>query len=78
LGIEIEVGEELIVVDHAYSHFKVSLHVHLCQHVSGEPQAIECDEVRWVTLEAIDQFPFPKANTTIIEALKKRFPPTNP
>lgn len=77
LGIEIAVGEELIVVDHAYSHFKVSLHVHLCQHVSGEPQAIECDEVRWVTLEAIDQFPFPKANTTIIEALKKRFPPTN-
>jgi len=78
LGIEIEVGEELIVVDHAYSHFKVSLHVHLCQHVSGEPQAIECDEVRWVTLEAIDQFPFPKANTTIIEALKKRFLPANP
>ena len=78
LGIEIEVGEELIVVDHAYTHFKVSLHVHLCRHLSGEPQAIECDEVRWVTLEAIDQFPFPKANTTIIEALKKRFPPTNP
>jgi A/G-specific adenine glycosylase len=78
LGIEIEVGEELIVVDHAYTHFKVSLHVHLCRHLSGEPQAIECDEVRWVTLEAIDQFPFPKANTTIIEALKKRFPPKTP
>jgi len=56
----------------------MSLHVHLCQHLSGEPQAIECDEVRWVTLEAIDQFPFPKANTTIIEALKKRFLPANP
>ncbi|TAD73597.1 MAG: A/G-specific adenine glycosylase [Oscillatoriales cyanobacterium] len=78
LGIEIAVGEELIVVDHAYSHFKVSLHVHLCQHVSGEPQAIECDEVRWVTLDEINQFPFPKANTTIIEALKKRSPPTTP
>jgi A/G-specific adenine glycosylase len=30
--------------------------------------------VRWVTLAEIDQFPFPKANTTIIEALKQRFP----
>lgn len=74
LGIEIAVGEELIVVDHAYTHFKVSLHVHLCEHLQGEPQAIECDEVRWVTLAEIDQFPFPKANTTIIEALKQRFP----
>ncbi|MBD2328148.1 A/G-specific adenine glycosylase [Alkalinema sp. FACHB-956] len=71
LGIEIAVGEELITVDHAYTHFKVTLHVHHCRHVSGEPQTIECDEVNWVTLETIDQYPFPKANVQIIEALRQ-------
>lgn len=72
LAIAIEVGEELITVDHAYTHFKVSLHVHLCRHLSGEPQAIGCEEVRWVAIEELDQFPFPKANTRIIAALKAK------
>ncbi|MDX2229392.1 MAG: A/G-specific adenine glycosylase [Leptolyngbyaceae cyanobacterium bins.349] len=70
LGIEIAVGDRLIVVDHTYSHFHVTLNVHHCRHLSGEPQAIECDEVRWVELNEIDQFPFPKANLQIIEALR--------
>jgi len=71
LGIEIEVGDRLIVVDHTYSHFHVTLNVHHCQHLSGEPQAIECDEIRWVELADLDNYPFPKANLQIIEALKR-------
>jgi A/G-specific adenine glycosylase len=70
LGIEITVGDRLVTVDHTYSHFHVTLCVHHCQYVSGEPQPIECDEVRWVTLAEIEQYPFPKANVQIIEALK--------
>jgi A/G-specific adenine glycosylase len=72
LGIEIEVGDHLITVDHAYSHFRVSLHVHHCRHVKGVPQPLECDRVRWVTLDELDQFPFPKANVKIIEALRNQ------
>jgi A/G-specific adenine glycosylase len=71
LGIEIEVGDRLIVVDHTYSHFNVTLNVHHCKHLSGEPQAIECDEIRWVELEDLDNYPFPKANLQIIAALKE-------
>ncbi|MGQ9871195.1 A/G-specific adenine glycosylase [Leptodesmis sp.] len=71
LGIEIAVGDRLITVEHTYSHFHVSLNVHHCQYVSGEPQPIECDEVRWVTLAEIDQYPFPKANVEIIKALRE-------
>jgi A/G-specific adenine glycosylase len=70
LGIEIAVGDRLCTVTHAYSHFKVTLNVHHCTHQSGTPQPIECDEVRWVTLDAIDEFPFPKANIHIISALR--------
>ena len=70
LGIEIAVGERLIAIDHDYSHFRVSLNVHHCRHLTGEPQPLECDEVRWVALDEIDQFPFPEANEKIIEALR--------
>ncbi len=71
LGIEIEVEDHLITVEHAYTHFRVKLVVHHCRYLSGEPQPLECDEVRWVGLEDLDQFPFPKANIQIIEALRQ-------
>ncbi|HEY9878435.1 MAG TPA: A/G-specific adenine glycosylase [Leptolyngbyaceae cyanobacterium] len=70
LGIAIAVEDRLITVEHAYTHFKVTLNVYHCRHLSGEPQPIECDEVKWVTLDDIDQYPFPTANVKIIEALR--------
>ncbi len=71
LAIEIEVGDRLISIDHAYSHFRVTLTVHHCRYLTGIPQPLECDEIRWVTLDEIDQFPFPKANSQIIAALRQ-------
>jgi A/G-specific adenine glycosylase len=71
LAIDIEVGERLIVVDHTYTHFRVTLNVHHCQYRSGEPQAIACDEIRWVTVDELSDYPFPKANIKIIEALRQ-------
>ena len=70
LGLDIEVADHLITVDHAYTHFKVTLIVHHCRYVQGEPQTIACDEIRWVTLSELDQYPFPKANQDIIAALR--------
>ena len=71
LAIEVEVGKHLITITHAYSHFHVTLIVHQCRYLGGEPQPIESDEIRWVTLAEIDQFPFPKANSQIIAALRQ-------
>jgi mutator protein MutT len=70
LGIVIEVGEHLITIDHTYTQLRVTLNVHHCRHLTGYPMAIECDEVRWVTLDELNQYPFPKANEKIIAALR--------
>ncbi len=72
LDIEIQVNDRLITVNHAYSHFKVTLNVFNCTHLSGEPKPIECDEIKWVTLDEIDSYPFPKANGQIIDAIRER------
>jgi A/G-specific adenine glycosylase len=76
IGIAIKVTRPLITLDHAYTHFKVTLHVYICQYVAGEPQAIACEEVRWVTLAEMAQYPFPKANSKIIAALQAEFDET--
>jgi A/G-specific adenine glycosylase len=69
IAIDIGVGDRLIIIDHAYSHFRVTLQVHHCQYLSGDPQPIECDEIRWVYPEELEQYPFPKANVQIIDAI---------
>ncbi|MDM7954226.1 MAG: 8-oxo-dGTP diphosphatase MutT [Cyanobium sp. CZS 25K] len=72
LAIEVEVEEELITVEHAYSHKRLRFVVHLCRWRSGEPQPLASQQVRWVEPAELDTYPFPAANARIIAALQKR------
>ena len=69
LAIAVEVGEELITLEHAYSHKRLRFVVHLCRWLSGEPQPLASQQVRWVELHELDAYPFPAANAKIIAAL---------
>ena len=70
LAIEVEVGEELISLEHAYSHKRLRFVVHLCRWLSGDPQPLASQQVRWVAPADLDAYPFPAANARIIEALR--------
>lgn len=72
LAIEADVGEELITLDHAYSHKRLRFVVHLCRWRSGEPQALASQQVRWVEPGDLGAYPFPAANARIIAALHER------
>ena len=69
LAIEVSVDQELICVDHAYSHKKLRFVVHLCGWQSGEPQPLASQQVRWVRPQDLGAYPFPAANARIIAAL---------
>ncbi len=70
MGMEIAVGEAVTIVQHAYTHFSITLHAfHACI-VSGSPQAIGCDDWRWTTLDALDVYPFPVTDQKIIAVLR--------
>jgi A/G-specific adenine glycosylase len=70
LQITIRVKRSLLVVDHAYSHFRVRLHVFECAYVCGEPKCITCTAFKWVRPENLNRYAFPAANKKIIEALR--------
>ncbi len=72
LGIEIEVGKKLAQVDHAYSHFKITLHAHDCVYLSGKVQALGVRAWRWVKPSELKRFAFPAANHPIIQKLLGR------
>jgi A/G-specific adenine glycosylase len=71
LAITVAVGEELVVVEHAYSHKRLRFVVHLCRWLSGEPTPLASQQVRWVEPTELDAYPFPAANARIIAALRQ-------
>ncbi len=71
LGIVIEVGDRLIEIAHNYDFLRLTLVVHHCYHTRGIPQPLECEEIRWVTIDELDKFSFPEANLQIIAALRQ-------
>ncbi len=70
LGIEIEVGDRITTVRHAYSHFRITLHAYHARYRGGEPQALGCADWRWVRLNELTAFPFPVTDQKIIAALQ--------
>lgn len=69
LGIKVKVEKEFAAVDHAYSHFSITMHAFNCHWVSGRPRALGCAKWKWVAPSELSQYAFPKANRTIMEKL---------
>lgn len=72
LGIEVQVGAEFAVVDHAYSHFAITMHAFRCDYVRGRPRALGCARWKWVRPGELEAYAFPKANRTIIKEIESR------
>jgi A/G-specific adenine glycosylase len=70
LGIEVTVGALLTVVQHAYTHFRITLHAFHCQLVTGDPQPLECADWRWITLDDVERLAFSAADHQVIAALR--------
>jgi A/G-specific adenine glycosylase len=75
LVIEIEVGDLLYTVEHAFTHFHMTLYTFDCQWLRGTPQRVGCTDLRWVTLNEIDAFAFPVADQKIIAYLRNQDTP---
>jgi A/G-specific adenine glycosylase len=70
LGVVIEVGQRVTQVQHAYTHFRITLHAFECRHVRGRPRALQVADWRWVTLDGLDLFAFAVTDRKIIKALR--------
>lgn len=70
LGFGIAVGELLTVVEHGYTHFRITMHAFHCHPLEGEPQTIGVADWRWITLDQVGDFAFSAADHKIIAALR--------
>ncbi len=72
LGITVEVGDLVVRVRHAFTHFRITLHAYDCRVVEGDPVPVEATALAWVTLNDLDRYAFGAADRRIIAALRER------
>jgi A/G-specific adenine glycosylase len=72
LAVVVEVGEQLLIVKHAYTHFRITLHAFRCRIVSGEPCCLDCAAFRWVAPSELDALPMSMADRKIAQVLQAR------
>ncbi|MCA9969887.1 MAG: A/G-specific adenine glycosylase, partial [Anaerolineales bacterium] len=70
LALQIRVGEHLISVKHAYTHFRITLHAFHAAYLGGQPQHLGVADHAWVTLSDLDRYAFAVTDRKIIAALR--------
>lgn len=73
MDIGIEVGKEVVVINHAYTHFRITLYAFYCLLISGTPRCIECTDFRWATMKEIRELPMAVTDRKIAETIESKF-----
>ena len=68
LGVESDVGAEIVVTEHAYPERTVRLHFRRCR-IEGDPRHLLGQELRWVTREELTTIELPEADRALVEVL---------
>ncbi len=71
LDITVAVGDPLLTIPHAYTHFRITLHAFWCRLVSGEPRCLDCADFRWVLPAALDELPMAVTDRRIAQAVQE-------
>lgn len=71
LDVLISVGEIFMEVDHVYPDLTVHLTLFHAAIAEGTPQKLEHHDIRWITVQEIDQYPFCPADEEILARLKR-------
>ena len=69
--LDVLIISPLCSVKHAFSHFKITLHVYSCQYISGKAHPNSSTELKWVDPKELTRYAFPTANKKIISAILK-------
>jgi len=72
LGIEVEAGEVIDSITHAYPEKTVRLEFMRCRWLRNEPRALACEAFAWVSREELGGYTFPEADDRMLEKLHDR------
>lgn len=72
LGVTLSVGEIAMDVLHEYPDLTVHLTLFNAVISEGEPQKLEHNDIRWITLQEAEKYPFCPADQVFLDHLRQR------
>jgi A/G-specific adenine glycosylase len=69
VNLAVGIDAPLIRVRHAYTHFRIRMEVFCCVYLSGRVRLNGPVDHRWIKLDQLQDFPFPKANHKFLSPL---------
>jgi A/G-specific adenine glycosylase len=70
-GLRVAVAGPPVVVSHAYSHLRVTIHAFPCETTGGRLRARGVEELRFVPRASLSRYAFPAASRRILAALSE-------
>ena len=71
LAITLEVGELFMDVTHEYPDLTIHLTLFEAKIKEGSPQMLEHNDMKWIRVSEIDDYPFCPADVVILEKLRQ-------
>lgn len=69
LRMKVEAGRHRFTLKHAYTHFKITLHVFEAEWVSGKPRAVEVAAFKWVRPSQLQSYAMGKTDRAIARSI---------
>ena len=73
LAVRLNVGDVFMQLVHEYPDLTVELTLFHAAIAEGIPQKLEHNDIRWITVDEIDQYDFCPADKEILEKLKAEY-----
>jgi A/G-specific adenine glycosylase len=71
VNLNVAVESKLTRIRHAYTHFKITADIFICNFIAGRVRRSGPTDHQWVLLNALERYPFPGSNHKFISKLIK-------
>jgi A/G-specific adenine glycosylase len=72
LGVEVRVldgSSPLVVIEHAYTHFRITLHAFRCRLMAGDLRCLDCAAFRWVDVAELETLPMSVVDRKVAQTI---------
>ena len=73
INVDINIDRKIGMIQHSYSHMNIKLHGYECKIKRGNIKKNECDDIKWISLNQINRYTFPKANHKLFSIIKEYY-----
>jgi len=74
VGIDVQIQDRFRTVEHAFTHFSITIHSFQCRYSKGKIQLSSCDNFAWVSVAQLSDYALSRTSRKLADFLKESVP----